>query len=166
MVDNCEHVLDAAADLIDRLCRRCPELTVLATSREPLGVDGEVALPVRPLDGTEALALLSEHARQVQPKFVADDASRDICQRLDGIPLALEMAAARLRSMQPKEIAERLEERFRLLVGARRAVPRQQTLRATVAWSHDLLDDTEKTAAGTAVRSSPGGFDLAKLPAR
>ena len=99
---------------------------------------------MRPLGGDEAVSLFVERARAVQPSFVADDATREICRRLDGIPLALEMAAARLRSMQPPEILARLDERFRLLVGGRRAVGRQQTLRATVAWSHDLLDDRER----------------------
>jgi predicted ATPase/class 3 adenylate cyclase len=144
VLDNCEHLLDIAADLADNLCRRCPGLRVLTTSREPLGIDGEHTYAVRPLTGDDAVSLFVERARGVQPAFVADDATRQICARLDGIPLALEMAAARLRSMQPAEILARLDERFRLLVGGRRAAERQQTLRATVAWSHELLDDRER----------------------
>ena len=163
VLDNCEHLLDAAADLADELARRCPHLRILATSREPLGIDGEVTAPIRPLGDAEALELFVERGRAVQPTFEADDASREICQHLDGIPLALEMAAARLRSMQAREIAARLEERFRLLVGGRRAAGRQQTLRATVAWSHDLLDDRERRVfRRLAVFAGSFGLDAAE----
>ena len=107
-----------------------------------------------------------EHARAVQPYFVADDAYRDICRRLDGIPLALEMAAARLRSMQPQEISARLNERLRFLVGGRRATGRQQTLRAAVAWSHDLLDERERRVfRRLAVFAGSFGLDAAEAVA-
>jgi predicted ATPase len=159
VVDNCEHVLDAVADLVEPLCQRCPQLRVLTTSREPLGVPGEMVRGVRPLAADEAVALLVERARLVDRDFTADDASREICERLDGIPLALEMAAAQLGSMTPPEVLARLDERFRLLVGGRRAAGRQQTLRATVAWSHDLLEDRERRVLRR-LAVFPGSFGI------
>lgn len=159
VLDNCEHLLDGVAELVDVLCGACPGLRVIATSREPLGMTGELIRSVRPLAADEAVALFVERARDIDPSFVADDASKDICRRLDGIPLAVEMAAARLRSMQPVEIASRLHERFRLLVGARRAAERQQTLRATVAWSHDLLNERERRVFRR-LAVFAGSFDL------
>ncbi|WP_229925962.1 BTAD domain-containing putative transcriptional regulator, partial [Streptomyces longispororuber] len=175
VLDNCEHVVDAAARLADRLLAHCPGLTVLATSREPLGVPGEVLRPVDPLPEPFALRLLADRGRAARPDFrVGDDpeAVAEICRRLDGLPLAIELAAARLRMLTPRQIADRLDDRFRLLTsGARTVLPRQQTLRAVVDWSWDLLDAAERAvlrrlsvcaggcdlAAAEAVCASPGG---------
>jgi predicted ATPase/DNA-binding CsgD family transcriptional regulator len=148
-LDNCEHVLDGAADLTDALLRACPEVAVLATSREPLGVPGETVWRIPPLDGDEALALFMERATTVRPWFTLDASSetavRTMCKRLDGIPLALELAAAWLRTLTPQQIEAGLDNRFALLVRAPRGVPaRQQTLAASVDWSHDLLDPVDR----------------------
>ncbi|MQY16698.1 hypothetical protein SRB5_69000 [Streptomyces sp. RB5] len=150
VLDNCEHVIEAAAALTATLLERCPRLTVLATSREPLGVPGELVRPVEPLPPPHALRLFAERARTVRPDFDpaedTDGAIAEICRRLDGLPLAIELAAARLRMLTPRQIADRLDDRFRLLTGGSRTVlPRQQTLRAVVDWSWDLLDDRERT---------------------
>jgi predicted ATPase/class 3 adenylate cyclase/DNA-binding CsgD family transcriptional regulator len=152
VVDNCEQVLDAAARMIESLLHACPRLRVLATSREPLGVAGEVAWRVPSLDSSTAVALFMERAQEARPGFVPDaDASAaigQIAERLDGIPLALELAAARVRMMHPARIAAALDDRFRLLTGgSRTAMPRQQTLEASVAWSYELLDDDERVLA-------------------
>ena len=152
VVDNCEQVLDAAAAMIEALLHACPRLRVLATSREPLGVAGEVAWRVPSLDRSTSVALFLERAEQARPGFTPDaDASNAIGQivdRLDGIPLAIELAAARVRMMHPTRIAAALDDRFRLLTGgSRTAMPRQQTLEASVAWSYELLDDDEQTLA-------------------
>ncbi|SDK03592.1 AfsR/SARP family transcriptional regulator [Streptomyces indicus] len=148
VLDNCEHVIGAAADMLAYLLGRCPGLTVLATSREPLGVPGESVRPLGPLPEAMALRLLDERGAAARPGFsVADDrdAAAEICRRLDGQPLAIELAAARLRMLTPRQIADRLDDRFRLLTGGSRTVlPRQQTLRAVVDWSWDLLDDPER----------------------
>ncbi|MEU4091339.1 BTAD domain-containing putative transcriptional regulator [Streptomyces sp. NPDC026673] len=151
VLDNCEHVIDAAAALADRLLAACPGVTVLATSREPLGVTGETVRPVEPLPLPTAHRLFVERAAAVRPGFDADrdhaEAVDEICRRLDGLPLAIELAAARLRVLSPRQIADRLDDRFRLLTGgSRTALPRQQTLRAVVDWSWDLLDEAERTA--------------------
>lgn len=163
LVDNCEHVIDAAAGLIDEILGRCPEVTILATSREALAVPDEVQVTVGPLDtppdGTPAGRVLQypaaqlfvERARAVRPGTVfADDdlaAIGRISRALDGIPLALELAGVRVATMAPAEIAERLDQRFALLTtGARTAEARQQTLRATVDWSYDLLSEREQRA--------------------
>jgi predicted ATPase/DNA-binding CsgD family transcriptional regulator len=148
-LDNCEHVLDGAAEVADALLRSCPEAAVLTTSREPLGVPGEVVWRVPELAGDEALALFVERAGAVRPWFTLDASSeaavRKMCARLDGIPLALELAAAWLRTLTPQQIEAGLDDRFALLVrGPRGAVPRQQTLAASMAWSHDLLDEPEQ----------------------
>ncbi|MFD4572677.1 BTAD domain-containing putative transcriptional regulator [Streptomyces sp. NPDC058417] len=152
VLDNCEHVVDAAARLVDELLRRCPQLTVLATSREPLGVPGEVLRPVEPLPAPVALRLLAERGAAVRPGFRVDEdreACAEICDRLDGLPLAIELAAARLRMLTPRQIADRLDDRFRLLTsGSRTVLPRQQTLRAVVDWSWDLLDADERAVLG------------------
>ncbi|MFD8862869.1 BTAD domain-containing putative transcriptional regulator [Streptomyces sp. NPDC059590] len=149
VLDNCEHVIGAVAELARSLLTGCPGVTVLATSREPLGVPGEWARPVEPLPGEWALRLLAERGAAVRPGFgVADDrpACVEICRRLDGLPLAIELAAARLRALTPRQIADRLDSRFRLLTGGHRtALPRQRTLRAVVDWSWDLLDEDERT---------------------
>ncbi|RPK85939.1 MULTISPECIES: BTAD domain-containing putative transcriptional regulator [Streptomyces] len=151
LLDNCEHVVGAAAALTDHLLTHCPQLTVLATSREPLGVPGEFVRPVDPLPGPMALRLLAERGAAARPGFRidADEATAaacaEICRRLDGLPLAIELAAARLRMLTPRQIADRLDDRFRLLTGGSRTVlPRQQTLRAVVDWSWDLLDAAER----------------------
>ncbi|MFD6418478.1 BTAD domain-containing putative transcriptional regulator [Streptomyces sp. NPDC060194] len=148
LLDNCEHVVESAARLAEQLLARCPQLTVLATSREPLGVPGEWVRPVGPLPADPALRLFAERAAAARPGFdPAEDpeAAREICRRLDGLPLAIELAAARLRVLTPRQIADRLDDRFRLLTGgSRTALPRQQTLRAVVDWSWDLLDAPER----------------------
>ncbi|MFF4654365.1 BTAD domain-containing putative transcriptional regulator [Streptomyces sp. NPDC001381] len=148
VLDNCEHVVTAAARLVEELLRRCPEVTVLATSREPLGVPGELLRPVEPLPEPVALRLLADRGAAARPGFRVEDdpeACAEICGRLDGLPLAIELAAARLRMLTPRQIAERLDDRFRLLTsGSRTVLPRQQTLRAVVDWSWDLLDEDER----------------------
>ncbi|MFE6483580.1 BTAD domain-containing putative transcriptional regulator [Streptomyces sp. NPDC057757] len=148
ILDNCEHVVDAAAHLVEELLKRCPGLTVLATSREPLGVPGELLRPVEPLPEPFALRLLADRGSAARPDFRVEDdpeAAAEICRRLDGLPLAIELAAARLRMLTPRQIADRLDDRFRLLTsGARTVLPRQQTLRAVVDWSWDLLDEDER----------------------
>jgi len=152
VLDNCEHVVDTAARLAEELLGRCPGLRVLATSREPLGVLGEAIVPVPPLDEDTAVRLLAERAAAVRPGFgVTEDNApvlAEVCRRLDGLPLAVELAAARLRSLSPEQLAARLDDRFRLLTGgSRTALPRHRTLRAVVAWSWDLLDPAERDFA-------------------
>ncbi|MFJ1548234.1 BTAD domain-containing putative transcriptional regulator [Streptomyces sp. NPDC088246] len=151
LLDNCEHLVGAAAALADHLLAHCPEVTVLATSREPLGVPGEFVRPVDPLPDPMALRLLADRGAAAKPGFRIDAdeetaaAAAEICRRLDGLPLAIELAAARLRMLTPRQIADRLDDRFRLLTsGARTVLPRQQTLRAVVDWSWDLLDAAER----------------------
>ncbi len=163
LFDNCEHVLDRAATLVDAIVRACPNVTVLATSREALAIDGENVISVPPLTTPEvgdamtaedaarsdSVTLFVDRARSVRPDFSLTEenyrAVAEICRRLDGVPLAIELAAARVRSMAPADIARRLDERFRLLTAGRRtAVPRHQTLRAAVDWSYDLLTEEEQ----------------------
>ena len=165
ILDNCEHVIGAAADLAETLLTRCPGLTILATSREPLGVPGESVRPVEPLVPDQAHRLFAERAAAVHPdaETVLQDteAVTEICRRLDGLPLAIELAAARLRLLTPRQIADRLDDRFRLLTsGSRTVLPRQQTLRAVVDWSWDLLDEHERTLLRE-VSVFAGGWDLA-----
>jgi predicted ATPase len=167
--DNCEHVLDAAADLIEAILTRSATVRMLATSREGLAVADEQVWPVPALDATAgrnsaAVRLFVERAQGIAPGFsmVEDDeatAVTEICQRLDGIPLALELAASRMASMTASDVCDRLDHRFRLLVGSRRGLQRHQTLRHTVAWSYDLLNDTEKSLL-TRCSVFSGGFDL------
>ncbi|MFF9554983.1 BTAD domain-containing putative transcriptional regulator [Streptomyces albus] len=149
VLDNCEHVIHAAATLAETLLAHCPGLTVLATSREPLGVPGEAVRPVEPLPPASAHRLFADRAAAASPGFRTGEdpaAVAEICRRLDGLPLAIELAAARLRSLTPRQIADRLDDRFRLLTsGSRTVLPRQQTLRAVVDWSWDLLDERERT---------------------
>ena len=165
VLDNCEHVLDAAAQLTTALLSGCTAMTVLATSREPIGVPGEVTWRVPPLAlADEAMELFTDRARRVLPDFTitGDTAGTvtDICQRLDGMPLALELAAARVRALSPAEILDSLHDRFRLLTGgARTAVRRQQTLRASVDWSHALLTEPERVVFHR-LAVFLGGFDL------
>ena len=165
VMDNCEHLVGACADLADALLRNCPDLKILATSREPLGVAGEVSWPVPPLSlpasedteqaqNTKALlrfesvGLFDERARAASPDFALtrDNASAvaELCVNLDGMPLAIELAASRVRALSPEQILERLHDRFRLLRGGRASSERHKTLRATIDWSHDLLSDREK----------------------
>lgn len=166
LLDNCEHVVDAAAHLAQTLLERCPGLTIIATSREPLGVPGERLRPVDPLPEPYAVRLFAERGAAARPGFtVAEDPAvvAEICRRLDGLPLAIELAAARLRMLTPRQIADRLDNRFRLLTnGSRTLLPRQQTLRAVVDWSWDLLDTRER---GALARLSVfrGGCDLAAV---
>ncbi|MFI9741390.1 ATP-binding protein [Streptomyces sp. NPDC052494] len=164
VLDNCEHVIGAAARLAQTLLTRCPGVTVLATSREPLGVPGEVLSPLGPLPVGMALRLLGERGAAARPGFrVGDDreAAEEVCRRLDGLPLAIELAAARLRMLSVRQIADRLDDRFRLLTsGARTVLPRQQTLRAVVDWSWELLDEGER-AVLRRLAVFTGGCDLA-----
>ncbi|MFC1403567.1 MULTISPECIES: BTAD domain-containing putative transcriptional regulator [Streptacidiphilus] len=168
ILDNCEHVVGAAAELAQTLLTRCPGLTVLATSREPLGVPGELLYPVEPLPEPYAQLLFGQRGAAVRPGFSPDldpEAVAEICRRLDGLPLAIELAAARLRMLTPRQIADRLDDRFRLLTsGARTALPRQQTLRAVVDWSWDLLDGSERTVLAW-LSVFRGGCDLAAAEA-
>jgi predicted ATPase/class 3 adenylate cyclase len=177
LLDNCEHVIDAAAKFCEHVIRHCPKVRFLATSREPLGIDGErvyrvpsLSLPLQDaetaseLTGCDSVLLLIERARGHDPSFSLDDSVAPlvatVCCRLDGIPLALELAAARLSSMSLRQVAQRLDQRFRLLTGgSRNAMPRQQTLQATVDWSFGLLHKAEReTLARLSVFA--GGFEL------
>ena len=161
--DNCEHVLPAAAKLIDRIVRDCSRVKLLATSREALGVEGERVMPVHPLSDGDAAELFAERARASRPDF---DPAREpvgavaeICRRLDGVPLAIELAAARMRAMSSLDIARRLD-RLRLLSGgSRTAHPRHQSVTATIDWSFQLLADSEKDFFSSLSVFS-GGFDL------
>ncbi|MEU0412590.1 BTAD domain-containing putative transcriptional regulator [Streptomyces griseorubiginosus] len=168
ILDNCEHVVDAAARLTETLLERCPGLTVLATSREPLGVPGELLRPVEPLPEPVALRLLADRGAAARPGFRVDEdpeACAEICRRLDGLPLGIELAAARLRMLTPRQIADRLDDRFRLLTsGSRTVLPRQQTLRAVVDWSWDLLDEEERDVLRR-LSVFAGGCDLAAAEA-
>jgi predicted ATPase len=183
LLDNCEHVLDGVARLVDALLREGPGVRVLATSREVLGIAGEVSwrVPSLPAPEAERLATMAsgraaaaesypavrlfvERAAAAQPGFALTDADAlavaRICQRLDGIPLAIELAAVRVRGLSPEHLAARLDQRFRLLTGgSRTALPRQQTLRATVDWSYELLSDGERLLFDRLAVFS-GGFSL------
>ncbi|MDR3690759.1 MAG: tetratricopeptide repeat protein [Fimbriimonas sp.] len=164
LIDNAEHLLTPIARLVDRLIRQCPHLKILATSREPMSVNGEQTYRVPSLTFPEtrgalsreevvkfeAIRLFVDRAMLVMPTFQVTDqnvgAIVQICKRLDGIPMAIELAAARVRSLQVDQIAERLDDRFHLLTGGfRTSLPRQKTLRAMIDWSYDLLNDEEKT---------------------
>ncbi|MEV6732690.1 BTAD domain-containing putative transcriptional regulator [Streptomyces sp. NPDC051364] len=168
ILDNCEHVVGAAAELAEELLARCPGVRILATSREPLGVPGELLRPVEPLPDPVALRLLGDRGAAARPGFSVEDdpaAAAEICRRLDGLPLAIELAAARLRLLTPRQIADRLDDRFRLLTsGARTVLPRQQTLRAVVDWSWDLLDEPER-AVLRRLSVFAGGCDVAAAEA-
>jgi predicted ATPase/class 3 adenylate cyclase len=167
--DNCEHVRDAATDLVEIILANSATVKVLATSREGLGVADEQLWLVPSLDvgagiDSSAVALFVERARSVAARFglaTSDEATAvvEICRRLDGIPLAIELAASRMASMTASDVRDRLDHRFRLLVGSRRGFARHQTLRHAVAWSYDLLDDTEK-ALMERCSVFAGGFDL------
>ena len=149
VLDNCEHLVDACARVAELLLCACPRLTILATSREALGVPSETAWLVPPLADTEAVGLFVERAQAALPSFALTAATAprvaEICRRLDGLPLAIELAAARVRVLSPAQIAERLDDAFRLLTsGGRTALPRHRTLRATMEWSFALLGDREQ----------------------
>ena len=169
VIDNCEHLLDAAGDLVDAILTHSTTVKILATSREGLGVADEQLWPVPSLDvsagiDSAASALFLERARTVSPgvsSATPDEASAivEICRRLDGIPLAIELAASRMVSMSAREVRDRLDHRFRLLTGARRGQERHQTLRHAVAWSYDLLDDAEKALLNHCSVFA-GGFDI------
>jgi predicted ATPase/DNA-binding SARP family transcriptional activator len=169
VLDNCEHVIDAAADVADHLLSHCPRLRLLATSREGLRIDGEIIWPVPPLAADEATALFVARATAAGAQLDrSGDVERvigEICARLDGLPLAIELAAARVRAFPLAQVLARLNDRFRLLTGgSRTALPRQQTLRAVVDWSYDLLFDDEQRVF-TRLSVFPGGCDLATVHA-
>ena len=169
VLDNCEHVLDAAAGLIERIRADSATVKILATSREGLGIADERLWPVPSLDvgagvDSSAVSLFIERAQAVSPGSSvanADEAAAvvEICSRLDGIPLAIELAASRMSSMTANEVRDRLDHRFRLLVGSRRGLERHHTLRHAVTWSYDLLDEPEK-ALLERCSVFTGGFDL------
>ena len=176
IVDNCEHLVEAVADLLDRILAECADVGLLATSREALGVEGEQIVPVPSLalpddaalspaqaETHDAVRLFVERSRSVKPGFTLSAENRaavvDVCRRLDGIPLAIEFAAARVAHLSVQQIAERLEDRFRLLTGGRRRNQRQQTLSAALDWSHDLLSEDER-AVFRRLAVFAGGFAL------
>jgi predicted ATPase/DNA-binding SARP family transcriptional activator len=196
VLDNCEHVIEQAAELAGRLLRGCPELRVLATSREPLGLPGEVVWAVPPLDvpdpaaepdpvrlaASPAVRLFVARAAAAAPEFALTagtaPAVAELCRRLDGIPLALELAATRVRALGVDELVARLDDRFRLLAGGRRDAPaRQRTLTAMIDWSWDLLTEPERVvlrrlavhadgcalAAAEQVCAGPDGIDPADV---
>lgn len=179
ILDNCEHLIEPCARLAAALAQTCPSLTILCTSREPLHVPGEQLFPVPPLSlpetsgaltvagagGSEAVQLFVTRAVAVRPTFrLTPDNVRtvaEICRRLDGIPLALELAAARIKLLSAEEVAERLNDRFRLLTSSSAVIlPRHQTLRAAVDWSHDLLGEQER-AFFRRLAVFPGGWTVA-----
>ncbi|MGH9214517.1 MAG: helix-turn-helix transcriptional regulator [Acidimicrobiales bacterium] len=163
-LDNCEHLRDASAELVDTLLRACPHLWVVATSREALGVAGETVWRVPSLTIDDAAQLFAERAARVRPGFALDPdneaAVRTICRRLDGIPLAVELAAAWVRTLTAEQIVTGLDDRFRLLAGGPWGVaPRHQTLAASLAWSYDLLDETDRVVFRR-LAVFAGGFTL------
>jgi len=173
-LDNCEHLVEPCADLVRRLLRECPELRVLTTGREPLHVPGEVTMRVPSLGvpagaesvaaalGHEAVRLLVDRAGDVRPDFRLDESNLpavvEICRRLDGVPLAIELAAARLAHLEPAEIAERLGDALAVL-GRGDRVTRNATLRATLEWSHGLLTNDEQVLLRR-LSVFGGGFNL------
>ncbi|MDQ5827477.1 MAG: AAA family ATPase, partial [Chloroflexota bacterium] len=178
VLDNCEHLIEACAELAESLLRSCPELWVLATSREALGVAGEVAWPVpslalpdlrrtpniEGLSRYESARLFVERTEAVKPTFSLTEQNAPsvvkICYRLDGIPLAIELAAARTKVLSVEQISERLDDCFRILAaGSRTTIPRQRTLHATMDWSHELLSEQER-ALFRRLSVFAGGFSL------
>ncbi|MFT3896018.1 MAG: adenylate/guanylate cyclase domain-containing protein [Anaerolineales bacterium] len=200
VLDNCEHLIEASAQLSERLLQACPHLKILASSREALGIAGEIAYhvpslqapnpadlpPLDQLEKMDSIRLFMDRARTSKPdiSLTKDNASfiAQICFRLDGIPLAIELAASRVKVLTPEQIASRLDDRFRLLTGgSRTALPRQQTLRAMIDWSYSLLSDDEKTlfrrlavfvggwtleAAESVCGKEGSGFDVMELLTR
>jgi predicted ATPase/DNA-binding SARP family transcriptional activator len=164
VLDNCEHLAGEIAALTEYLLAECPELSVLATSREALGVEGERAWPVPPLDRLHAVELFADRARLVAPSFGITDANRDavadVCRKLDWLPLPIELAAARMRILSVRQLTERLDDVFGVLTGGARSAPaRHQALRATLDWSHDLLAPAE-AAAFRRLATFSGGCSL------
>ena len=176
VLDNCEHLLGAIVNMVDAILRRCPQVSILATSREGLGLGGErmVAVPslavpaddadIAELLDTDAVRLFADRASAAKVDFAVTErnarAVAVVCRRLDGIPLAIELAAARVRSMSPEDLVSRLDQRFKLLTkGSRAALARQQTLRATIDWSYELLDPTERRVLDR-LSVFAGGCDL------
>jgi predicted ATPase len=177
VLDNCEHLIGGCAKTADALLRRSPKVRLIATSREPLGIGGEVIYRVPSLSlpdagdpdlaamaGSDAMALFADRGRSQGVGLLLDDETLplvvSVCRRLDGMPLAIELAAARLRSMSLADLAGRLDQRFRLLTGgSRAALERQQTLRAAIGWSYSLLPDAEQALLGR-LSVFAGGFDL------
>jgi predicted ATPase/DNA-binding SARP family transcriptional activator len=181
VLDNCEHLIDACAHLADALLANSPRLQIVATSREPLGITGESLFVVPPLGEDPAVRLFADRAAAVSPDFTLDGETRrqvtDVVRRLDGLPLAIELAAARLRTLPLAEISRRLSDRFRLLTGgSRTALPRHRTLRAVVEWSWELLSQAERllaerfsvfpagaTGAAVAAVCTGGGLDVGEV---
>ena len=164
VLDNCEHVIGQAAHVVTAIREQCPGVTILATSRELLHVDGERVFRLPPLDIADSVRLFAQRAQAASPAFTvtASNAAEveDICRHLDGIPLAIELAAARLRALSLDDLGKRLTERFRVLTGGTRtALPRQQTLRALIDWSYELLTDDERTLFRR-VSAFSGSFSL------
>jgi predicted ATPase/DNA-binding SARP family transcriptional activator len=169
VLDNCEHLREESAAVVSTLLARCPELRVLATSREFLGCEGEAERPVPPLDPSEGLELFLARARAVRPQLREDEQARatvaTICSDLDGLPLAIELAAARVRALSLEEIASRLADRFRFLVSWRRLTSaRHRTLERAMDWSYDLLSPTEQVLLAR-LSVFAGGFTLAAAAA-
>ncbi|HVE63070.1 MAG TPA: LuxR C-terminal-related transcriptional regulator [Mycobacteriales bacterium] len=173
VLDNCEHLVDAARQIVENLLRGCPRLVVITTSREPLGCDGEVTWRVPSLsfpreddrEEAESVRLFVDRASAVRPTFRLDESNAtvvsEICRRLDGIPLAIELAAARARALTPAQIAGQLADRFALLTGGRKtSLPRHRTLEASVDWSYALLANSERVLLRR-LGVFTGGFDLA-----
>jgi predicted ATPase len=163
VLDNCEHILDAVTGVVDAILQRCPQVSVLATSQEGLGLGGEQVLAIAPLGvpatdaeletlaRADAVRLFCDRAQHAKSDFVLTEhnatAVAQLCRRLDGVPLAIELAAARVRSLPPEDLVDRLDQRFRLLTGGDRAgLERHQTLRTTIDWSYDLLTGIERDA--------------------
>lgn len=163
LLDNCEHLIDACADFCRRSLARDPGVSIVATSREPLGVEGEVRWPVPPLKVVEAVALFEERGRLVMPAFKVSSSNHDeiaqICGKVDELPLAIELAASRLSMLSPHEISTQLSDRFRLLSAPRSEDPRHRTMTATIDWSYRLLTDAE-AALFRRVSVFRGGFSL------
>jgi predicted ATPase/class 3 adenylate cyclase len=171
VLDNCEHVVGAVGELVDTILGRAPTVRVLATSREDLGAAAEHVWPVKPLGvgtglGSPAAELFVARARSVNPRFALDAgdeaAVAEICSGLDGVPLAIELAAARMASMSPTDVRDRLQDRFRLLSSNRRGADRHHTLRAAVEWSYDLLDSDEQVVLDRCSAFSDG-FDASAV---
>jgi predicted ATPase/DNA-binding SARP family transcriptional activator len=163
IVDNCEHVLDTTARLVDRIVQHCPQVTVLATSREALGIEGEQIFAVPPLAVEEATELFADRARAGRPDFDLErepvGAVAEICRQLDGLPLAIELAAARMRVMSSLDVARRLDTLRLLSGGSRSALPRQRSVTATIDWSYRLLAEPERSLFAR-LSVFAGGFDL------
>ena len=163
VIDNCEHVLEDAALLVDQIAAHCPDVTILATSREALGIAGERIVPVEPLTVDDATLLFADRAKATRSDFDLESepvgAVAEICRRLDGLPLAIELAAARMRAMSSLDVARRLDRQRLLTGGARGAHPRQQSLAATIDWSYHLLSEPEQTLFAR-LSVFAGGFDI------